>query len=231
MADEPSITATPNGPYLVSGARLVVKVPVQTELGEPIAWATGPTIPTNERYALCRCGHSGRKPFCDGTHARIDFDGTETVDGTYAERSKAYPGTGVVVHDDRSICTHAGFCSTAVTNVWKMVRHTDDTAVRSQMIAMVERCPSGALTYSMGDSDVPVEPDLAADVAVVPDGPLFVSGGVTVTRSDGTVLEQRNRMTLCRCGESGDKPLCDGSHQAAGFQHTPEGVAGPVRRS
>jgi CDGSH-type Zn-finger protein len=112
-----------------------------------------------------------------------------------------------------------------------MVRRTDDTAVRSQMIAMVERCPSGALTYSIGEPDEPIEPALASDVAVVPDGPLFVTAGVTVTRSDGTVLEQRNRMTLCRCGESANKPLCDGSHQAAGFQHTPEGVAGPVRRA
>jgi CDGSH-type Zn-finger protein len=229
MADEPSITTTPNGPYLVSGARLVVKVPVHTEQGEPIAWATGPTIPTNERYALCRCGHSARKPFCDGTHARIEFEADESDAGSYAERSKAYEGTGVVVRDDRSICVHSGFCGNEVTNVWKMVRHTDDTTVRSQMIAMVERCPSGALTYSIGDE--PIEPDLATDIAVVPDGPLFVSGAIPVTLSDGTVLEGRNRMTLCRCGESAHKPLCDGSHKDAGFRHTPEGAPGPVIRS
>ena len=86
---------------------------------------------------------------------------------------------------------------------------------------MVERCPSGALTYSVEGPAGTVEPRLAALVSVVPDGPLFVSGRVPVSRSDGTRLETRNRVTLCRCGESKDKPLCDGGHLAAGFTSQP----------
>ncbi len=86
---------------------------------------------------------------------------------------------------------------------------------------MVERCPSGALTYTVEGHDGPVEPPLAALVSVVPDGPLFVSGRVPVSRSDGATLETRNRVTLCRCGESKNKPLCDGSHVATGFTSRP----------
>jgi hypothetical protein len=80
-----------------------------------------------------------------------------------------------------------------------MVPDTDRTDIRSQVIAMVERCPSGALTYAVEGHDGPVEPPLAALVSVVPDGPLFVSGRVPVSRSDGATLEARNRVTLCRC--------------------------------
>ena len=222
MKDEPSITVTPDGPYLVSGAPLVVKRPVHSDQGEPLAWITGPTISTKKRYALCRCGASDRKPFCDGTHARIGFDGSESATGTYAERAKAYDGPGLTVHDDRSICVHAGFCGTAATNVWKMVRHTDATDVRSQVVAMIERCPSGALTYAFTSDADANEPDLAAHVAVIPDGPLFVTGNVHVTKADGTEdIERRNRITLCRCGQSANKPLCDGTHKAVGFTHTP----------
>ncbi len=221
MADDASVSVTPNGPYVVSGAALVVRRPLQTERGEPIAWATGPVIPTNDRYALCRCGQSARKPFCDGTHARVGFDGTEQAHGAYDDRAKRYEGTGITIRDDRSICVHAGFCGTAATNVWKMVRGTDDTAVRSQVIAMIERCPSGALTYSIDEDAGDNEPDLPRQIAVVPDGPLLVTGGLPIVRSDGEALEVRNRVTLCRCGGSGDKPLCDGTHKEVGFHHTP----------
>jgi len=218
---DPSITVTPNGPYLVSDARLVWRIPATTDAGEPITWVTGPTLDEGQAYALCRCGESARKPFCDGTHQRSGFDGTEHADGSYDDRAAEYVGTGVVVRDDRSICTHAGFCGTAATNVWQMVDDTDRTDVRSQVIAMIERCPSGALTYTIEGHADSVEPELATEIGVIPDGPLFVSGRVPLTCSDGTSLQIRNRMTLCRCGRSENKPLCDGTHKEAGFTSRP----------
>jgi hypothetical protein len=81
---------------------------------------------------------------------------------------------------------------------------------------MIERCPSGALTYEVDGEQI--EPDLPEQIAVIPDGPLWVSGGLEIERSDGTTLETRNRVALCRCGQSGSKPLCDGSHKDAGFR-------------
>ena len=117
--------------------------------------------------------------------------------------------------DDRPICVHAGFCGNQVTNVWKMAAKTDDTQIRAQAMAMIERCPSGALTFAVDGETI--EPDLPVEVAVIPDGPLWVTGGIEVTGADGTPIERRNRVTLCRCGQSGSKPLCDGSHKEAGF--------------
>ena len=84
---------------------------------------------------------------------------------------------------------------------------------------MAHNCPSGALTLRAEGTEV--EPALPTEVVLVPDGPLWVTGGVTVTRSDGVALEPRNRVTLCRCGASSNKPLCDGSHADVGFQHSP----------
>jgi CDGSH-type Zn-finger protein len=43
-------------------------------------------------------------------------------------------------------------------------------------------------------------------------GPLWISGGVPIISCDGTEYEVRNRVTLCRCGRSGNKPFCDGTH-------------------
>ncbi len=219
MADDspsPTIAATANGPLRVSGdVPLYRRRPIETDAGEPIVWETVARVETGPRYALCRCGGSANKPFCDGTHYTIGFEGAEAATGTYAERAKVLGGTQITVRDDRSICTHAGFCGNKVTNVWKSVAGTDDSVVRAQVIGMIERCPSGALTYRLDDD---VEPFLPQAISVIDDGPLWVTGGVPVAASDGTALEARNRVTLCRCGASTNKPLCDGSHIKAGFR-------------
>jgi CDGSH-type Zn-finger protein len=215
-----SIEVTTNGPYVVTGAPVARKRMVHSEHGEPLTWVTGADLDAGGTYALCRCGQSSSKPFCDGTHERAGFDGTETAPSdSYDARARAYDGTGVVMRDDRSICEHAGFCGNRVTNVWSMAKtDTADTVLRGQLMAMIERCPSGALTYRLDADGADVEPDLRAAIGVVDDGPLFVTGGVEVTRADGAPFERRNRVTLCRCGASANKPLCDGSHKENGFR-------------
>jgi hypothetical protein len=87
--------------------------------------------------------------------------------------------------------------------------------VRFDVIQRVERCPSGRLSYDLGDG--PIEPDLPRAISVTKDGPYWVTGGIPVTMSDGRTLETRNRVELCRCGHSSNKPLCDGSHRDIKF--------------
>jgi CDGSH-type Zn-finger protein len=217
MSDEQQIKVAENGPYIVSGeVPLTVKTPIVSEHGEPLSWKTGAPAEGKSRYLLCRCGQSENKPHCDGTHGSLEWDGAEaTTEGNYADRAKSLGGEGIEIFDDRPTCVHAGFCGNEVTNIWKMAAETGDTRIRAQAMAMVERCPSGALTYAI-DGEM-IEPDLPAEIAVIPDGPLWVNGGVAVERSNGDALEARNRVTLCRCGQSGNKPLCDGSHKEAGF--------------
>jgi len=210
-----SITAAPDGPLVVAGGvPLYRRRAVASEHGEPLAWETTAQLETRPRYSLCRCGQSANRPFCDGTHATVGFTAEDTAKGTYDERSHELGGTGITVRDDRSICVHAGFCGTRLTNVWKQVAETAESTVRAQVINMVEKCPSGALTYRFEGDDV--EPLFPSAIAVTDDGPLWVTGGVAISTGAGP-LESRNRVTLCRCGASANKPLCDGAHKTVGF--------------
>jgi CDGSH-type Zn-finger protein len=221
--DTPQITVQTDGPYLVHGdVALTRRRIVKSENDESMTWETTERFPAIEKAAaLCRCGGSSNKPFCDGTHRKNGFDGTPTAPTTaYDERAKTLGGDErIVVRDDRGICVHAGFCGNKVTNVWNMAGGggPEDSVTRAAMMGMIERCPSGALSYQLDDG-TDLEPELAAQVAAVEDGPLFVTGGVTVQLADGTTYESRNRVTLCRCGHSKNKPLCDGSHADISFR-------------
>ena len=144
---EKKIVVTEDGPYFVLGnIPLVRKVQIVSEYGEPLAWQKEADFEAAECYVLCRCGNSHEKPFCDGTHCRVDFDGAETADtrGT-AQRQVVLPGsTKMVVKCDDSLCMKAGFCANRMANIEQLVLAADDINVRSQVMAMVERCPSGA---------------------------------------------------------------------------------------
>ncbi|MFQ6029584.1 MAG: CDGSH iron-sulfur domain-containing protein [Dehalococcoidia bacterium] len=213
------ITVRPKGPYLVRGrVPLVQKSEVMSEHGEPLTWKKGDELTPGDTYRLCRCGQSKTKPFCDSSHVQVDFDGTEHADaGPIADRGRIFTGQRLVVKDDHSLCVHAGFCGNRITNLWKMLDEADDSLVRGQIMSMIEKCPSGTLSYSLEADGEFIEPDLPREIAVIPDGPLWVSGGIPVERRDGQPWEIRNRVTLCRCGASKNKPLCDGTHKEIGF--------------
>jgi CDGSH-type Zn-finger protein len=224
--DVKKIVIQQDGPYMVQGAvPLVRKAQVVSEYGEPLTWKKEGDIEADEAYDLCRCGQSSKKPFCDGTsHWESGFDGTERADaGLTAGRQVTYEGgTGIVVKRDYSLCMHSGFCGNRKTNVRAMAPDTADTQVRAQVMAMIERCPSGSYTYSIQEGEPDVEPDLPQQIAVTTEitssgpiaGPLWVTGNIPVERADGQPFETRNRVTLCCCGLSQNKPLCDGTHRA-----------------
>ncbi|GMQ85707.1 MAG: hypothetical protein BMS9Abin07_1275 [Acidimicrobiia bacterium] len=214
----PQITVTPDGPYELSGdVPITPKRVVTSERGEPLAWATADQLAYESPVLLCRCGESQSKPFCDNSHLTVNFDGTEAAsDGRFFDQSKTYEGTGITVHRVGGLCAHASFCANRSTDWHQMLPDTGDSNVRTQLIGMVEHCPSGALVYEI-DGEI-IETDLPLAVSPVEDGPLFVTGGVSIVRSDGVPLETRNRVTLCRCGRSENKPMCDGAHIQLGFE-------------
>ena len=218
------ITVRRGGPYRVEGAiPLVRKTQVVSEFGEPLNWKKESVLTTEDTYFLCRCGHSSNKPFCDGTHRSIGFEGTESADtNTFEERQKVDErGKGIVVKSDHSLCMNSGFCGNRNTNIRKMVPRTDEPAVRAEMMAMIDRCPSGTYTYALGKDSEDIEADLPEQIAQTVEitaegpieGPLWVTGYIEVERADQQPFETRNRVTLCNCGESCKKPLCDGTHR------------------
>jgi len=209
-----------DGPYEVVGSPPLVRTAqVETEFGEPVGWEDPTLIDAPAEFDLCRCGRSSRKPFCDTSHETTAFDGTEVADRrSRAERVRVLKGDGVVLTDDISLCTHAGHCADRSTDVWEMIRRTSVPEVRARLQHMVDLCPSGRIAHAAAADAEPDEPELEPSIAVIRDGPLWVRGGIPVESSDGTTYEVRNRVTLCRCGRSSNKPFCDGTHKVVGFR-------------
>jgi CDGSH-type Zn-finger protein len=205
---------------VVGDVPLVRTGQVETEYGEPIAWEPdAPLEPPTAPYELCRCGRSSRQPFCDATHEREPFDGTEVADrGSYDDRAYPYRRGDLTMFDDRTLCTRAGYCGDRFRNVWAMIADAADPEIAARIRHMSKLCPSGRLVTEPDGAASRDELDYAPSVGVIRDGPLWVRGGVKVVAADGTPYEVRNRVTLCRCGNSGNKPFCDGSHEDAGFR-------------
>ncbi|MGW5154812.1 ferritin-like domain-containing protein [Nonomuraea wenchangensis] len=223
--DHQRIVVLRDGPYVVYGRvplRRKRKI-VSAEQKNALTWKTGEPLETEETYALCRCGRSGAKPFCDGTHAVIDFDGTEAAPmRPYQELQHVHDGVGISARRVGELCVHAAFCIGRTRPIAKMLDDTADSDVRSAVMGRIDHCPSGSYSYALERGGETIEADLPRAVSVLEEedglaGALWVTGGIPVTRSDGLPLETRNRMTLCRCGHSGNKPLCDGTHREIGF--------------
>jgi CDGSH-type Zn-finger protein len=219
------VVITKNGPYLVSGNVPLARQVIGTDAeGGSETWVQGETFPAKDTYALCRCGRSRKKPFCDGNHAKVGFDGTEVASReSYLKQAKALDGPSMELTDAEHLCAFGRFCDPH-GQVWNQVRETDDPAVRAMFIRQVGNCPAGRLVAWDKATGQPVEPRLPVSIGLVEDsaqqcsGPLWLRGGIAVVAADGFAYEVRNRITLCRCGASKNKPFCDGSHAAIKFR-------------
>ncbi len=206
MSDRPTIECTPDGPYMVRN------------LGD-LRNASGERIDTRPAMALCRCGGSARKPFCDGTHKKNGFSGARLADAANDVR-ETYRAAGLAVHDNRSICAHAGHCTDGLPSVFRQkaepwIDPAGDTV--AAIVATIKRCPSGALSYTVDGVEGPDE-QRPPSITATTDGPYAVVGGphlLDQPRAQGASAEH---YTLCRCGASKNKPFCDGTHWSIGFK-------------
>lgn len=223
-AKDMRIEVTEDGPYVVSGSVPLVRAEIETnEKGESVAWRETERLRAGGQYSLCRCGKSQDKPYCDFSHLE-GFDGDETAEhDSYFQTAADIRGPGIVLRDVRKLCAEARFCDRA-GGLWNLVEHCDDPEVRALAFEEARLCPSGRYVACDPDSEQPAEPEIEPSIAVVEDphlgvsGPLFVRGGIPIVAADGEPYEVRNRVTLCRCGASKNKPFCDGSHIAVGFK-------------
>jgi len=221
---EAKIVVTESGPYIVSGGiELQVQSMQPRPGGESWDWVAHQTIEASEKYALCRCGKSANKPFCDGTHTSVDWQPAETAARTpYDEAAKTLDGPGMVLRDDESLCAFARFCDNAGT-IWNLIEQTDDAETRELVAHEATHCPSGRLVVIDKASGKAIEPAFAPSIVLAEDpakacsGPLWVRGGIRIESQDGAPYETRNRVTLCRCGASANKPFCDGTHVDIAF--------------
>lgn len=138
VPEENTVTIAKDGPLYVRG---------NFEIKEH----DGTTFLEDTRVALCRCGESLNKPFCDNSHKNSGFRDEGTVKGNSLEET------------------------------------------------------SGAVGGKL-------------DIKLTPNGPLFVKGEFELRGAEGTSSHRENKATLCRCGYSGSKPFCDGSHGGIGWR-------------
>jgi len=199
-----SISFAPNGPVLVKDLK-------------NLSNQHGP-IQTTETIALCRCGASANKPYCDGSHAKINFSSEKQSDRTEDKR-ETYRGVKITIHDNRSICAHAGYCTDNLSDVFRMKQEPwidPDAATNDEIIAAVEKCPSGALSYSIDNIEC-IEQNSKTAIFIAPNGPYVLTGEADLVETSFADGAAKKQLTLCRCGASKNKPFCDGSHWAIDF--------------
>ena len=218
LHDGSKVRVSKDGPYLVSGGIPLTKQIIGIDAaGDSYKWSEGQKCPSKDNYALCRCGRSKNKPFCDGTHNKVNFDGTETASREpYLNQAERIDGPALELTDAVELCASARFCERA-GGIWNLTEQSEDSEAKRIAIEEAGNCPSGRLVvWDKNGKDI--EPKFEPSIGVVEDpqkgmrGPIWVRGGIPVESADGSVYEIRNRVTLCRCGKSSNKPFCDGSH-------------------
>jgi len=219
------IVVTKDGPYFVYG-----KVPLSIQSITPNRegmswdWTEGKKFKTEEEIHLCRCGQSANKPFCDGTHVKVKFKGKETARREpYEAQAEVIDGATLELRDAEHLCAFARFCDPA-GKIWGLMDQTGDPEARELAIREASHCPGGRLVLRDKASGKTIEPKLPPSIGIVEDpalkcsGPLWVRGGIPIVSADGKPYEVRNRVTLCRCGASDNKPFCNGAHASIKFK-------------
>ena len=205
-----------NGPYIVSGnIPLSEKIIIQkNEINE---YKEGRDLPQSEEYALCRCGQSKTAPFCDGSHIKIGFIGTETASkDKYEDRAELLKGPRIDLLDDNR-CAFARFCHKEDGRVWELTLNSDDPKCKEEAIGAACDCPAGRLV-ALDKTGKVIEHDYKPSIEIIQDpekessAGIFVKGNIPIESSDGQTYEIRNRAALCRCGKSENKPFCDARH-------------------
>ncbi len=218
---EKKIKIKEHGPYEVSGGVPMQEALIQAdENNVSEAWAQGHVYTGTEgTYYLCRCGQSKNMPFCSGAHIMVGFEGAENKElHPYKERCKVYEGAYLNIMDDENLCCSARFCDRGV-GAWTAAIESYTEKNRELAIEECAQCASGRLTVVDKKTGETIEPTLPKEICPIQDtpanclGPLWVKGGIALESADGTPYETRNRMTLCRCGESTNMPFCDISHR------------------
>jgi CDGSH-type Zn-finger protein/truncated hemoglobin YjbI len=219
------LQVAPDGPYLATNV-----ASLHDHLGQD--------VPVPPQVALCRCGASARKPFCDGSHATNGFTGDKDPNRVPDHRDR-YDGEQVTVFDNRGVCQHSGLCTDRLNTVFRTQAEpfvAPSGGRMDEIVRAVRDCPSGALGLALDGRDQRALADWHGRrdqaIEITKDGPYRVTGSIALTGPDGEAVPQgagasREHYALCRCGHSQNKPFCSGMHWYIGFSH-PEVAPGRV---
>lgn len=179
------------------------------------------SYPLRRVTALCRCGKSKNMPYCDGSHVAEQFVGDREEDRC-AYAKKAYKGDEITVYFNPGLCAHGGGCLRGLPQVFDLDKRpwiNANGASKKEIAGLIDRCPSGALTYSLEGSDHEATCE-ENSITMVRNGPYECRGQILLKDDGNTAaeLDAKWRFCLCRCGKSKNKPLCDGQHRDFPFE-------------
>lgn len=221
--NEKRIEITRNGPYLIYGNIPIDKVFILPDINYEkkkinSKWGNPKKIKTNGTYTLCRCGESKKPPFCDGSHIITNFEGKETAkNDKVMETSRKYLGKDLIMMDKKELCFGAGFCYSRHGNIWEFIE-SKDSKHNDTIIQMSKDCPAGRFVILEKKTKKIISPKFPQSISVVEEtrkqvsGPLWVKGNIQIVSFEKGEYEKRDSISLCRCGESKNKPFCDGTH-------------------
>jgi len=223
---EPKIKVIRNGPYVVTGRIPLSKQEIIADAqGTAYEWREVEKYPLRENYSICRCGQSRNEPFCDGTHTKINFDGRETASLQLSHgQAKKIDGPALILSDLEQLCASTRFCHRA-GGTWNLVPKSDNPDTKRMVIKEAGECPSGRLVVIDKETQKIIEPKYEQSLWLIEDpqmgvsGPIWTRGCIPIESADGNMYEIRNRVTLCRCGKSSNKPFCDSSHYPEEHKH------------
>ncbi|MBX2901386.1 MAG: (4Fe-4S)-binding protein [Cyclobacteriaceae bacterium] len=137
--------------------------------------------------------------------------------------TKKYTNGEVTIVWKPNQCIHSTLCFKGLGQVFDPRRRpwvTPEQATTQQIVEQIKKCPSGALSYYMNSETEATELKVEAETIVEtsPNGPLLVYGNVAIKDGRGSLTRKNNVTAFCRCGASGNKPFCDGSHKKIGFE-------------
>jgi CDGSH-type Zn-finger protein len=181
----------------------------------------GEELPLQPNTALCRCGQSRTKPFCDGSHTASNFSGDKDPNRV-PNRRDTYDGQQIEISDNRGICAHSCFCTDRLASVFHVGQEpfiTPSGGRMDEIIQTVRACPSGALSYGIDHREArgQVDRERPGWIEVSKDGPYRITGGIHLVNENGNDEARaegssREHFSLCRCGHSQNKPFCSGMH-------------------
>lgn len=142
-----------------------------------------------------------------------------------SDLSKEYQGDGLTVSWKKDLCIHSAKCANGLPKVFDPKRRPWiqlDQSDKQKIMDQIDQCPSGALSYHADDatsnSATNSDETHSVQVEVIPDGPLAVKSDCTIVLSDGSSIKREKASYFCRCGDSENKPFCDGSHKRVNFK-------------
>lgn len=219
QSSKKKIKITKDGPYQVTGHIPFNQLRfVADKKGASSAYKEIQQYKVDETYYLCRCGRSNNYPFCDGSHLKGEpFNGTETSGHkSYDQMAEKIEGVQVDLLDAEELCAVARFCDT-YGSTWNLVAENNDPKSVEIIKQQCANCPSGRLTMvtkegEIQEEELPQEISMLEDIPAEAHGPIWVKGGIPIEDANGRFYPIRQRVTLCRCGKSKNKPFCDASH-------------------